>query len=305
MSFAQPSYSELDVLLQKKEYSKAEDILTNYIKNNPDETKALELLGDTYALQENWDDAIVIFEQLVDVDISNAEYHYKLGGVLGMKAINSNLITAFFLVDDIEEELTLAAKLDPNHINVRWALIDFYVQTPGLVGGSKEVALKYAEQLEMLSLVDGYLTKGYIYEYNDEPQLAEEYYKKAIEVGGSITCFQKLTSFYENQDRPLEAISTIEKANEKLNRNSLNYQLGKVCANYNLELDKGEMCLMKFIDNYSVKDGVSLKWAYLKLAQIYKHKNDKNNALKWINKSLANQSDFKQALVEKKLILKM
>lgn len=305
VSFAQSFYSEVDVLLQAKKYSKAEIVLNTYMDTHSDDEKAFELLGETYALQQKWDEAISIFKQLAKAVPSSANYHYKYGGVLGMKAINSNKITAFFLVDDIEEELKIAAKLDPNHIEVRWALIDFYMQTPNLIGGSEKIALTYAEQLEELSPVDGYLSKGYIYEYTDEPILAEQYYRMAIEVGGSITCFQKLTSFYEDQDRPLDAITTIEKANKKLNRNSLNYQLGKVCANYNLELDKGEMCLVKFIENYSVEDGVPLKWAFLKLAQIYKHKNDKRNALVWVNKSLANQSDFEPALDEKDLILEM
>jgi len=305
LTFGQSLYNEVDEMFQNKQYSKAEVVLNTYLNDSPNDVKALELLGDTYALQEKWEEAIIVFKQLVEEDSSKANYHYKYGGVLGMKAINTNKITAFFLVDDIEEELKLAAKLDPKHIEVRWVLIDFFIQTPNLVGGSKTEALKYAEELEAISLVDGYLSKGYIYEYSEEPILAEKYYRMAIEIGGSITCYQKLTSFYENQDRPQEAISNIEKANEKLSRNSLNYQLGKVCANYNLELEKGVMCLLKFIDNYSVKDGVPLKWAYLKLAQIYKHKNDKRNALKWIDKSLANQSNFKSALEEKKLILEM
>lgn len=305
VSFSQTFFFEVDEMFQNKQYAKAEVVLSTYLNDSPNDVKALELLGDTFAHQENWDEAIVIYKQLVEVEPLSANYHYKYGGVLGLKAMNSNKIIAFFLVDDIEEELKLAAKLDPNHIEVRWALIDFYIQIPNLIGGSEEVALGYAEELEVLSQVDGYLSKGYIYEYNDEPELAEQYYRMAIEVGGSLTSFKKLTSLYENQDRPLDAISNIENANEKLNRNSLNYQLGKVCANYNLELDKGEMCLMKFIDNYSVKDGVPLKWAYLKLAQIYKHKNDKSNALKWINKSLADQSDFEPALDEKELILEM
>lgn len=304
-TFGQSLFVEVDLLFQKKQYTKAETALNSYINNNPNDTQAIELLGESYAFQEKWDEAITIFKQLVDIDHYNANYHYKLGGVFGMKAINTNKITAFFLVDDIKKELKLAAKLDPNHIEVRWALIDFYVQTPSLLSGSKTMALEYAEQLELLSSVDGYLSKGYIYEYNDEPEQAEKYYKMAIEVGGSITCFQKLTSFYENQEQPLEAISTIEKAQKELKRNSLNYQLGKVCANYNLELDKGEMCLIKFIDNYSIKDGVPIKWAYLKLAQIYKHKKDKPQALEWINKSLAAQSDFRLAVEEKKLILNM
>ncbi len=135
--------------------------------------------------------------------------------------------------------------------------------------------------------------------------LAEEYYKKAIDVGGSITCFQKLSEFYENNEQLLEAIATIENAQEILKRNSLNYQLGKVCANYKLELDKGEKCLIKFIDNYTIKDGVPLKWAYLKLAQIYKYKKNKTQDLAWVNKSLVNQSDFQHAIDEKKLILNM
>ena len=44
-------------------------------------------------------------------------------------------------------------------------------------------------ELEVLSKVDGYLAKGYIYEYDDEPELAEKYYKMAIEEGGSLNCF--------------------------------------------------------------------------------------------------------------------
>lgn len=305
VTFGQSLSENVALLFQKKQYSKAEIEIVSYINNNPKENKALELLGETYAFQEKWDDAISIFNQLVIKDPSNANYHYKLGGVLGMKAINVNKIAAFFLVDDVKKELLLAAKLAPKHIDVRWALIDFYVQTPAIVGGSKSEALKYANQLQLLSSVDGYLSKGYIYEYYDEPELAEINYKKAIDVGNSITCFQKLSAFYENQDQPLEAISIIEKAQEKLIKNSLNYQLGKVCATYNLELDKGEMCLIKFIDNFSIKDGIPIKWAYLKLAQIYKHKNDRVNALEWVNKSLASQSDFQPAIEEKKMILDM
>ena len=305
LTFGQTLSENVALLFQKKQYPNAESALVLYLNNNPKDIKALELLGETYAFQEKWDAAISIFEQLVDKEPSNANYHYKLGGVLGMKAINANKLSAFFMIDDVKKELSLAAKLDPKHIDVRWALIDFYVQTPNLVGGSMNSALEYANQLELISPVDGYLSKGYIYEYNDEPKLAEKYYKKAIDIGGSITCFQKLTGFYENQDKPLEAISTIEEASKKLNRNSLNYQLGKVCANYNLELDKGEMCLIKFIEDYSIKDGVPIKWAYLKLAQIYKHKHNKIKALEWVNKSLASQSDFQLAVDEKKLILNM
>ena len=82
-------------------------------------------------------------------------------------------------------------------------------------------------------------------------------------------------------------------------------KIGKVCADYNLQLDKGVKCLTTYIENYTVKDGVPLQWAYYRLAQIFKHKNDKKNALKWIDKALAFKSDFDSALEFKSQILKM
>jgi len=66
----------------------------------------------------------------------------------------------------------------------------------------------------------------------------------------------------------------------------MHYQIGKVCADYNVQLDKGEFCLKVYIDNYSARDGVPKAWAYYRLAQINKHKNDKNEALKWIDKAI-------------------
>jgi tetratricopeptide (TPR) repeat protein len=60
-----------------------------------------------------------------------------------------------------------------------------------------------------------------------------------------------------------------------------------VCADYNIQLDKGEKCLKAYLSHYSSKDGVPKAWAYYRLAQIYKHKNDTTKALEWIDKAIA------------------
>ncbi|TYA73269.1 hypothetical protein FUA24_17170, partial [Seonamhaeicola marinus] len=163
----------------------------------------------------------------------------------------------------------------------------------------------YANELQNLSKVDGYLAKGYIYEYDKEPEQAEKYYKLALNTGGSVTCFEKLTNFYEKQNKPQKAIENIEHAYQKHNRNAMHYQIGKVCADYNIQLEKGEKCLHAYIKNHSVKDGVPIEWAYFRLAQIHKNKLDKTAALKWIDKALATRANFKQAKEEKAKILKL
>ncbi len=305
LSFGQSLMLEVDHLFQNKEYSEAEELITRYLDKNPNDLTAIELLGDSYGFQKKWDEAIDAYKILAERDDTNANNHYKYGGALGMKALESNKLQALLLVDDIKREFLKAAELDPKHIETRWALVEMYMQLPGIIGGSKKRSLNYANELQDLSPVDGYLAKGYIYEYDKQLEKAEKYYKMAIETGGSITCYQKLSSFYENKDQPDKAIETMEEASDRHQRNALHYQIGKVCAEYNVQLDKGEKCLNNFIKNHSVKDGIPVEWAYYRLAQIYKHKMDKSRALEYINRSLYYNPAFKVAEAERDLILKM
>lgn len=300
--FSQTSKEKAKTYLIEKDYKKAQQELTTFLESNPSDIEAIELLGDAYGYQKKWDNAIVQYEKLKDNYPNNANYHYKYGGALGMKALSVSKLKALSIIGDVKSAFLKAAELDSKHIDTRWALVELYVSLPGIVGGSTSKALKYANELENLSTVDGYLAKGYVYEYDDEPELAEKYYKLAIEVGGSVTCYEKLTNFYESQDQPDKAIDNIEKAHGKHQRNAMHYQIGKVCADYNIQLEKGEKCLKAYLSNHSAKDGVPKAWAYYRLAQIYKHKKNKTEALKWIDKAIAGLPDIKVFQEEKALI---
>ncbi|WP_397362020.1 tetratricopeptide repeat protein [Olleya sp. R77988] len=290
--FAQTSIEKGETYIANKQFLKAEKELFAYVTYHEDNLQAIELLGDAYGHQKKWDKTITEYRKLVKAKPNTANYHYKLGGALGMKALSVSKISALGIIGEVKSSFLKAAELDPNHIETRWALVELYMQLPGLIGGSKKTSLKYANQLENLSKVDGYLAKGYIYEYDDDPELAEEYYLKAIKVGGSLTCYDKLTALYEKEDQPDKAVANIESSQVKHQRNSLHYQIGKVCADYNVQLEKGERCLLVYIENYTSKDGVPKAWANYRLAQIYKHKNDTNNALKYIKLAINELPDI-------------
>jgi tetratricopeptide (TPR) repeat protein len=284
--YSQSSINDAKKLIDKKEFKKAEQLLSKYITTHQSDFEAIELYGDAYGHQKKWDEAIVQYKKLVEGKPNNANFHYKYGGALGMKALSVNKMRALGIIGDVKDAFLKAAELDPKHIDTRWALVELYMQLPGIIGGSKSKSFKYADELAALSKVDGYLAKGYIYEYDDEPELAEKYYKLAIETGGSLTCYDKLTDLYEKEKQPDKVIGNIEASGEKHKRNAMHYQIGKVCAEYNIQLDKGEKCLMVYIDNYSAKDGVPKAWAYYRLAQIYKFRKNKEHALKWIDKAI-------------------
>ncbi|MGB3775367.1 MAG: tetratricopeptide repeat protein, partial [Leeuwenhoekiella sp.] len=220
----------------------------------------------------------------------------KYGGAMGMKALAISRMRALTYISDIKEQFTLATTLDPNHIEARWALVELYLQLPGILGGSVNKAKKYADELQEISPVDGYLSKGYIEEYDENEKAAEKYYKLAIEVGGSPTTYEKLTNLYEKNDKPEEAIKNAEKSLAKHQRNQLNYQIGKIAAEYDMEPQLGIACLRSYIENHSYKDGVPTHWAYYRLAQIYRNLGDKKRAMECIEKAIASSPDFEEAL---------
>jgi tetratricopeptide (TPR) repeat protein len=303
ISLAQTSFEEAENYFEREQFSKAKPLFEAYLEENPTHAKTREYLGDIAGYVKDWDTAIEFYEGLVEEEQDNANYHFKTGGALGMKALEISRIRALGYIGDIRKHFETAARLDTNHIETRWALVEFYIQLPGIVGGSEKKAIMYANQLAEISPVDGHLANGYIAEYNDRPKDAEEFYKKAISVGGSVHTYEKLTNLYENTNQPAKAIETVSNCLKVHKRNALHYQIGKIAAQYNLDAELGINCLQKYIANHSVRDGVPKDWAYYRLAQIYKNLGNKNSALEWIDKALVDRPSFKEARQEKELIL--
>lgn len=304
-SVAQNNYKQAEEYFKIEKFSQAKPIFETHLKQNPRDKKTQEYLGDIAAYQKDWDTAISYYKNLVTAEETNANYHFKYGGAMGMKAMSISKIRAISYIGDIKNELEQAAHLDAKHIEARWALIEFYIQLPGILGGSENKALGYAEELGKISFVDKYLAKGYIAEYTDRPKDAERYYKKAIEVGGSPHTYEKLSNLYEKSNKPKEALNTVSESLNIHKRNQLNYQIGKISAQYNLESEYGIECLREYLANYSIQDGVAKDWAYYRLAQIYKNLGKKEIAFTWINKALIDRTDFKEAQIEKSLIMAM
>jgi tetratricopeptide (TPR) repeat protein len=114
-----------------------------------------------------------------------------------------------------------------------------------------------------------------------------------------------LTNLYESEKQPQKAIANIEAAQQKHQRNALHYQIGKVAAEYNIELHKGEQCLKTYLKNYSPEDGVPKAWAHYRLAQINIHKSNKTEALKHIDLAIAELPKIKPFKEEREKIMSL
>jgi tetratricopeptide (TPR) repeat protein len=304
-SVAQTSKTEIARALLNEEYSVSESKSLTFLKDHSDDLGILETLGDSYAYQEKWDMAIEVYTSLVDLEPQKANLHYKLGASLAMKASSISKLRAVWYVSDIKKALKRALALDPHHIEAHWAFVKFYLALPEVLGGGREKALWYASSLASISPVDGFLAKGYLYKYIDDPKAAELNYVKAVQMGGSLLCYKELSNFYLSIHKPEKAMVTLEKALEFHRDNQLHYQLGAISADHDVQAQKGIASLNSYIKNHNFNDELALEWAYLRLAQIYKNENNKSLALLYIGNALSKNPDFSLALEEKELILKL
>ncbi|MFT5754466.1 MAG: tetratricopeptide (TPR) repeat protein [Flavobacterium sp.] len=196
---AQTNFEKAEKLYSENKLSEAKKLFDDCLKTNPNHSKTIEYLGDIAGKEKKWDEAIYCYEKLKDKYPSTANYHYKFGGAMGMKAKNVNKFKALGMIDDIESAFLTAAKLDRKHVDTRWALVILYLELPGIIGGSETKAQKYATELMNLSNIDGYLARGYIDVYFQRYSKAEYNYKKAHEIGNSNTTYEKLYDLYLNK----------------------------------------------------------------------------------------------------------
>ncbi|MFV5685735.1 tetratricopeptide repeat protein [Flavobacterium sp. GB2R13] len=216
MIWSQSNFDKAEKFFKEEKFDQAQSIFESILKTNPSDLKAIEYLGDIAGRNKSWDKAIGYYKKLKQLKPSEANYYFKYGGALGMKATQVNKFKALGMIDEVKESFEKAILFNPKHIEARWALVELYIQLPGIVGGSESKAIKYSNELLRLSPVDGYLSKGHIEEYFKRYKVAEQQYKKAIAVGGSKVGYQMLANLYKNKmNDPEKAKSVLEEYKDK------------------------------------------------------------------------------------------
>lgn len=208
--FSQADFEKGEKLFREGKFTQAQVFFDAALKSNPSDLKTIEYLGDIAGHQKSWDLAIGYYKKLKQLKPLEANYYYKYGGALGLKAKGVNKFKALGMIGEIKESFEKAIQLNPKHIEARWALVMIYIQLPGIVGGSESKAIQYSNELLKLSPVDGYLSRGQIDEYFERYTLAEEQYKKAIAAGSTKMGSQLLANLYKNKMNQPEKAAKIK-----------------------------------------------------------------------------------------------
>ena len=272
---AQTKFEVGENFLNQHQLKKAKNVFKELSNNK----KAIEYLGDIASFEKNWDEAIKCYKDLVEKDPNSAVYNFKLGGALGMQAMEASKFKAALLINDIKTYLNKAAELDKNHSEVRRALVELYMQLPAIVGGDKAIAQQYVQELKAINKVDAYLGEAYIYKTENNREKMKEAVKKAMQYA---------------QDNP-----------KLIERNYLNYELGERAATLKIMPEAAIGFLKEYAENYNYKDLKSPAWAHYHIAKLQALQKNQDKALIHVNKALAEKFNFPEAEKLKQEILEM
>src|ERR1700736_2778507 len=76
-----------------------------------------------------------LLQRAVAQDPNNAAAHFLLGVAYGNLAQKANVFRRTSLARHTRDELEHAVELDPNHLEARWGLVQYYALAPGYLGG--------------------------------------------------------------------------------------------------------------------------------------------------------------------------
>ncbi len=254
------------------------------------------------ALQQNdADRAADLLEQLVKLSPNSSEAHLLLGEAYGRQAQQASIFKAPGLASKTRTEFETAVNLDPNNIDARFALVDYYCIAPGFMGGSYDKAFAQAQEIKKRDPLEGHRAYARVYSaqkkpnealneavaaVREQPSLSKAHYYLALTLMGQKS--------YKDAGPELDTTLRLDQSYMPAY-----FRIGQLAALSSSDYVRGEESLKKYLAYKPVEDEPPLYRAHYWLGQIYEKQGRKADAKQYFTTSLKlrpNQKDVTEAL---------
>lgn len=155
----------------------------------------------------NSDRAIEHLERAVELDETNAEYHFMLAEAYMANYQFAGIVRMPFIAPKVKNHLEQAVKYSPQSIEYREALAQYYAMAPAILGGSYQKAYKQANEIANLDPYLGLLARAGIYAEEGEGEKALTAYHKAMKMRPNAwQAYQRLGDHYLSMQEIDQAI---------------------------------------------------------------------------------------------------
>jgi tetratricopeptide (TPR) repeat protein len=197
----------------------------------------------------NFDEAIAIGEREVRISPRDSSVWLALGEAYGSKARNASVFSQLGLAKKCKAAFEHAVETDPKNVDAHDDLFHFYIQAPGIAGGSVALARAEAGQILRLDASRGHAALAALAANEKNDAAAEAEFKQAIaadrsnfaaRIGlGSLWNESKRFGEAKQMWRGLLADSELEMPSR--------YQLARTCLLSGTDLEEGVAQLKAYL----------------------------------------------------------
>jgi tetratricopeptide (TPR) repeat protein len=141
-------------LLRAHKFAEAERIADARLAHDPSDPDALIAKVDAIVALDpdgRADEAVRLGEQCLAAHPQSSGCYLARGNALGARARRAGPMAGMGYATRIRDDFLKAVELDPRNTDARFALLDYYMQAPRLVGGGKARARALAAQTEAVN----------------------------------------------------------------------------------------------------------------------------------------------------------
>ena len=294
---AQNSDSSGVRLFEAGKFKEAKTVFEPAFRSNAGDAAAAFYLGRIAMEERRHDRAADYFETAAKLEPKNSTYFLWLGRAYGREAQDANVLRQPGLAKKAKGAWERAIELDPDNLDARSDLIQYYVQAPGFLGGSTAKALEQAEEIRKRNALRGYLELGGIYEREKQAADAEQAYLGAAKEKSDrhvgeyrLGVFYQATGAYE---KAFELFESMIEANPA--EAGALFQIGKTGALSGQRLERSEEALKAYLQTTPGRNDPSLAAAHWRLGMVHEWRRDRERAKAEYETALRLDPTFKSA----------
>ena len=272
-----------------RNYDAAKSEYAALAKSMPNDITPVLQLGKIALAQNETEEGIRQFERCVAIDEKSSECHEWLGNALGNAAQHASKFKLPFLARRTKKEFDRAVELDPNNVDARFGVLQYFMYAPGFLGGSAEKAREQATEIDKRSKLRGALAFGTLAEHDKNVKDAEAAYQRATAIApDSVAGYNSLVNMYAREKRWTDAFAALDRLKAHMpSEGNVDLTIARVAYVSGEQLAKGEAAAKHWIASPPKEATVNTHaTAHLRLGQIYE---------KTARKELA-RAEFEKAL---------
>jgi tetratricopeptide (TPR) repeat protein len=240
------------------------------LEAQPDSSRAAYERGRAAMRERKTDDAVKAFERAIAHQPGVSDYHLWLGYAYVRQLNEVNFIRKASVGRKIGPQYDRAVELDSGNVNAAVARVDFYLEAPGIAGGSVDKARAEAERLRKLSPYRAAIARAKIAEKDKDWDLVQREYAALMDA------------------HPDSAVP--------------HYSFGRASALSGKELSRGEAALRRFLALLGTTDPQSRAVAHYRLGTIREKQGDRASARSEYDSAIALNPKYEDALAARRRV---